>query len=164
MTSGLRWTKEQFEAHRASARDKAATTAGTSAGKPSLPADVAKIVRAHEATKRFQALGRMPKSAMNKTEAAYAELLEQQRQVGQVLWWKFHPMNVRLASGAFYEVDFLVMHADMGLAIHETKGGFTTDKGQLKIRLAAEAMPVFRFFKVTKLPKKEGGGWKREEF
>lgn len=126
--------------------------------------DVARLVRADAALRKFQAKGRLPKGTMNKTEAAYAELLEEQKRMGMVLWWKFHPLRVRLADNAFYEVDFLVMAGDGGLEIHETKGGYVTDKGQLKIRLCAEALPVFRMFKMSKLSKKDGGGWKKEEF
>lgn len=114
--------------------------------------------------KRWQALGRMPKGTMNKTEAAYAQRLELMKHTGEILDWKFHPMNIRLADRTFYEVDFLVMHADCSLAIHETKGGFTSEKGQLKIKLVAETLPWFRFFKCIKLPEKEGGGWKIEDY
>lgn len=144
--TGLRWTPEQLAAHQARA-----TT-------------VAKLERQDAARRRFQALGRLPKGRMNQTETAYAERLEAMKLAGEILDWKFHPMRVRLADNAYYEVDFLVLHADMTLAIHETKGGFTTDKGQLKIRLAAEAMPWFAFYKATKLTQKQGGGWKLEEF
>lgn len=129
-----------------------------------LPANVQKLVAADLARKRFQALGRLPKDKMNQTEKAYSLRLEAMRQRGEIIDWKFHPMNVRLAAGTFYEVDFLVLHADMRLAIHETKGGFTTDKGQLKIKLCAEVLPWFVFFKAIKQPEKLGGGWKLEEF
>jgi hypothetical protein len=124
----------------------------------------AKVLRAHRSTQRFQALGRKPKGEMNKTEEAYAGVLEDELRAGLILWWKFHPMNVRLANNAFYEVDFLVMAADYVLEIRETKGGRVTDKGQLKIRLCAEALPLFRMKKVTKLTKKQGGGWKVEDY
>lgn len=113
---------------------------------------------------RFRALGRLPKGKMNKTEAAYAQRLESLKHSGAVIDWKFHPMRVRLAENTYYEVDFLVMHADMTLAIHEVKGGFTTDKGQLKIKLCAEVLPFFRMFKARKLPAKQGGIWAIEEF
>lgn len=114
--------------------------------------------------KRWQALGRLPKQQMNNTEAAYAKVLEARRVAGEVLFWKFHPMNVRLAGGCFYEVDFLVMTAEMTLEIHEVKGGYTSEKGQIKIKLAAQALPIFRMVKVTKQAKKDGGGWKYEDF
>lgn len=124
------------------------------ANKPAKPSGV----------ERWQALGRLPKGSMNKTEAAYAEHLEQLKRSGAIRDWKFHPMNIRLADRTFYEVDFLVLGADMTLAIHETKGGFTSEKGQLKIKLVAEVMPWFRMFKATKLPAAKGGGFALEEF
>ena len=37
-----------------------------------------------------------------------------------MLWWKFHPANVRLAKNTFYEIDFLVLLATGELAIYET--------------------------------------------
>lgn len=128
------------------------------------PVDLGRLVRADAAKKRFQSKGRLPKGVMNKTEAEYAALLEEQQRMGLVQWWKFHPIRVRLADNTFYEVDFLVLSGDGHLEIHETKGGFTTDKGQMKIKVCAEVLPVFRFFKMTKLAKKDGGGWKKEEF
>jgi len=115
-------------------------------------------------SERFRALGRLPKGKMNKTETEYARRLEALRTMGKVIGWKFHPMRVRLADNTYYEVDFLVLHDDMTLAIHETKGGFTTDKGQMKIKLCAEVMPWFQMIKATKLPVKKGGGWILEEF
>ena len=156
MSNAIRMTVEQVEAHNKRLLASIATaSAGTAADK---------IVKQAERTKRFQALGRMAKDKMNKTEAAYAAVLEQRKQLGQIIDYKFHPMNVRLAANTFYEVDFLVLGGDMRLAIHEVKGGFTTEKGQMKIKLCAEALPWFQFLKVSKLAKKDGGGWKVEEF
>lgn len=114
--------------------------------------------------KRFQAIGRLPKSKMNKTEAEYAELLEKRRLNGEVIAWKFHPMNVRLADNTFYEVDFLVVAKNLEVQIHETKGTYTTEVGNIKIKLCAEVLPWFRFIKCMKQPKKLGGGWEFKEY
>ncbi|WP_429565724.1 hypothetical protein [Paraburkholderia sp. MM6662-R1] len=123
-----------------------------------------KVLRAHKRMQRFQALGRLPKNRMNRTETAYAALLEQRRLAGDILAWDFHPFNVRLATNTFYEIDWLVIAADRGVEIHETKGGLTTDKGQVKLKLCGERLPYFRMFKVTRLPKKAGGGWRVLEY
>lgn len=168
MTAGLRMTPEAYADFLRKRKAGAPVPSNVSiepvvASAAVSPAD-AKVLRAHASKQRFQALGRLPKGRMNKTEAAYAELLEQRKQTRQVLWWKFHPMNVRLADNTFYEVDFLVMAADGHLEIHETKGGHTTDKGQLKLKLCGEALPVFRMFKAIKQAKKDGGGWAIEEY
>lgn len=151
MSNALRWTPDQLQAHQARRRPAGARSTPASDAKPNPMA-------------RFQALGRLPKDQMNKTERAYSVLLEEEKRQGLVIDWKFHPMRIRLADNTFYEVDFLVLHADMRLAIHETKGGYTTDKGQMKIKLCAEVLPYFRMVKAIKLPAKQGGGWKREEY
>lgn len=113
---------------------------------------------------RFQSIGRAPASKLNKTEQAWADELEQQRARREIVWWRAHVFNVRLADNTFYRTDFLVLRADMVLEIHEVKGEYVTDKGQMKIKLCAEVLPVIPVVKMTKLSKKNGGGWKREEF
>ena len=35
---------------------------------------------------------------MNKTEQAYGDLLEQRKQVGEVVWYKFEGVKLRLAA------------------------------------------------------------------
>jgi hypothetical protein len=162
MGNAIRWTPERLEQHRQKLVQQTsgrapATGAAQNDGLPDL-------LKKDRARQRFQALGRLPKNRMNKTEAAYAELLEQRRRIGQILDFKFHPMNVRLASHTFYEVDFLVITSDLVLEIHEVKGGYTTEKGGMKIKLCADALPWIRILKVSRLPKKDGGGWKEEEF
>lgn len=128
------------------------------------PAAIRRLIAADAAQKRFQALGRLPKDKMNGTEKAYSMRLEAMRQRGEILGWLFHPLRVRLADSTYYEVDFLVLQADMRMAIHEVKGGYTTDKGQIKIRLCAEVLPWFVFCKATKQPERRGGGWVLEEY
>jgi hypothetical protein len=46
--------------------------------------------------------------------------------------------------------------------MHEVKG-FWTDDARVKIKVAADLYP-FRFIAAQALPKKQGGGWKIEEF
>jgi hypothetical protein len=70
-------------------------------------------------------------------------------------------MNVRLAKNTFYEVDFLAMLSTGELVIYETKGGYTSEKGQMKIKLCAESLPVFRMIKAVK---KKGGGFDFVEY
>jgi len=147
----VRLTQAAVDAHNArvgSSRTPAAASAPAAAG----------------GLQRFQAIGRAPKSDLNKTEQEYAGILAVQQLAGEITWWKAHPFNVRLADNTFYEIDFLVMLADGRLEIHETKGEYTTDKGQMKIKLCAEVLPVIPIAKMIKLAKKNGGGWKREDY
>lgn len=108
-----------------------------------------------------QAVGRgVAKSArgMNKTEAAYAEHLAARQHAGEVAWFEFEAMKLRLADKTFYTPDFAVMLADGTIEQHEVKG-FWEDDARVKIKVAAALFP-FRFIGV----KKSKGGWDFEAF
>ncbi len=108
------------------------------------------------------ALGRLKTGAMNKTEAAYAKLLEEMKYAGEVAWYRFEGVKLRLADNTFFTVDFAVMLKDGTLEMHEVKG-FMTDDANVKIKVAADMYP-FKFVVVRAKPKKQGGGWLVEEF
>lgn len=99
---------------------------------------------------------------MNKTEAAYAQYLELQKHAGEILWWKFEGVKLRLADKTFYTCDFAVLAASGEFQLHECKG-FWTDDGRVKIKVAADMYP-FKFIAVKAQAKKRGGGWSVEEF
>lgn len=104
------------------------------------------------------ALGRMKAGNMNKTERAYAKYLEKQKQFGDVVWFAFEPMNLKLADKCFYRIDFLVMLKSGQLEVHEVKG-FWTDDALVKIKTAAAKFP-FRFIAVRLIK----GEWEVREF
>jgi hypothetical protein len=112
--------------------------------------------------KHIQALGRLKPGAMNKTEQAYAASLEQRKFAGEVAWYKFEGLKFRLADNTFYTPDFAVMLADGSLEAHEVKGYWQED-ARAKIKIAADMYPL-RFVAIQAKPKKDGGGWKVEEF
>lgn len=116
------------------------------------------MIRARGRTVRREA-GRM-----NKLEAAYDAHLRLRHVAGEVAWWAFDRIKLRLADKTYYEPDFLVVLADGTTQIHEVKGGHWEDDARVKIKVAAEQFPVWGFMAVTALPKKLGGGWKFEEF
>lgn len=113
-------------------------------------------------TNKAYALGRLKTGQMNKTEAAYAELLESRRRAGEVAWFKFEGLKLRLADNTFYTPDFAVMLADGRLQVHEVKGMWADD-ARVKIKVAAELYP-FEFVAVRVRSKREGGGWNVEQF
>lgn len=102
----------------------------------------------------LQALGRLKVGAMNKTEAAYAATLEQRRAAGEVAWFKFEGIKLRLADNTFLTVDFAVMLADGTMEMHEVKG-FMFDDANVKLKVAASIYPFV--FKVIR--KAKGGMW-----
>lgn len=112
--------------------------------------------------KAILALGRLKAGKMNKTEAAYGSHLELRRIAGEVVWYKFEGIKLRLADNTFYEPDFAVMLADGSFEIHEVKG-FWTDDARVKVKVAADIYP-FQFRALKALPKSKGGGWEEEVF
>lgn len=120
-------------------------------------ANVASVAKPSKtnSVEKLQALGRMKAGQMNKTEAEYAQYLEALKACGEVLWWKFDSVNLRLADNLHYRVDFLVMKSDGALQGHEVKGGHAFDDSIAKLKLAGELYP-WPFYLVRK---QKGGGW-----
>lgn len=108
------------------------------------------------------ALGRLKAGTANKTEAAYGALLEQRRIAGEVAWYRFEGLKLRLADNTFYTPDYAVMLSDGTIECHEVKG-FWQDDARVKIKVAADQYP-FRFVAVKARAKREGGGFVQEEF
>lgn len=103
---------------------------------------------------------------MNKTEARYAQQLEARRIAGEIRWYAFERVKLRLADRTYFTVDFFVQLADGSFECHEVKGRkgdryWAEEDAKLKIKVAAEMFPVFRFLIVW--PAK-GGGWCQEQF
>jgi len=120
------------------------------------------ITKQSKSTRALQALGRLKTGTMNKTEAAYAATLDARRYAGEVAWFKFEGIKLRLADNTFYTPDFAVMLAGGALEMHEVKG-FWHDDARAKIKIAADLYPM-NFVAVKVKPKKNGGGWEIEEF
>ncbi len=109
------------------------------------------ILRAH---------GRLRVPEMNRTERDYAALLAVRRAAGEVAWFAFEPLKLRLADNTFYTPDFIVMLANGLLEVHEVKG-YWQDDARVKIKVAAKTFP-FKFIGATWDKKLQG--WKYEEF
>lgn len=138
----LRWTEEQLAAHQKRTAEPARAGVAEGGQAHALPV----------------ATGALREPDMNKTEAEYAQMLEARRVSGEIQWWAYEAMTLKLADNTRYTPDFLVMLADGALEVHETKGGFIREDGWLKLKVAAGMFP-FRFFLCQKASKKDGGGW-----
>lgn len=114
------------------------------------------------AKSRNFALGRLKTGERNKTEQAYENHLADRQKAGDVLWFKFEGVKLRLADNTFYTPDFAVMLANGQIEMHEVKG-YWIDDARVKIKVAAEMYP-FRFLAAREKPKKDGGGWQIEVF
>ena len=111
---------------------------------------------------RLYAKGRLPEGQMNSTEQRYADHLRMQMLVGEVLWWQFEGVNLRLAKGTHLRIDFPQMRADGQLWMVDTKGADAAiqDKWWAKAKVAA-AMYPFHF--ATAIERKDRSGWDVEE-
>lgn len=143
MANTLRWSEEQLAAHLR--RPPAA------AAKPAQAPTV-------ESLTTIIAKGTQRDLGMNKTEAEYADALEARKARGEVVWWRYEAITLKLADNTRYTPDFLVMRPDGELQVHETKGGFIREDGWQKLKIAAGLFP-FRFFLCQKRAKKDGGDW-----
>lgn len=99
---------------------------------------------------------------MNRTEAAYGNYLELRKAAGEIAWYRFEGLKLRLGDSTFYTPDFAVMLTTGEMECHEVKG-FWQDDARVKIKIAAEMYP-FRFIAITAGKAVNGSRWKIEEF
>ena len=108
--------------------------------------------------------GGVPKDRMNKWEREYAQQLEARRVVGEIVWWGFESIKLRLADNTFYTPDFAVVVADTvaptPIQFIEIKG-FLRDDANVKFKVARETYPWATFMMLRRRKQKEGGGWEQ---
>jgi len=97
---------------------------------------------------------------MNKLEHRYAEHLTIEQHQGEIEAFRFEPLKLRLADRTFVELDFLVVAKDRVIELHEVKGHWEDD-ARVKIKVAAELFPWFRFYGVQW---RKATGWNMEAF
>jgi hypothetical protein len=102
----MRWSEQQLADH-------LAKTGVAAASRPISTSD--RPFAAPDAKKRMQALGRLKTGEMNKTEAAYFAHLQRLLFAGEIQWFKFEGVKLRLADNTFYTCDFAVLAADASL-------------------------------------------------
>ena len=110
---------------------------------------------------RVIARGRISPAVRSSTEAQYEQVLAARLACGEIAWYRYEGVKLRLADATFYTPDYVVMLADSTMEVHEVKG-FWRDDARVKIKVAAEMYP-FRFIAVSQRPKRDGGGWEIEE-
>lgn len=120
-------------------------------------ADYNEHMKASSAAGGRVARGRVKPQGMNKLEQEYAAHLQARLIAGEVQWYSYEALKLRLADNTFLTVDFFVMLANDELEAHETKG-FMEDDAAVKLKVAASKFP-FRFYLVRKRAKKDGGGF-----
>lgn len=112
-------------------------------------------VAKHKVTPKGRVSSLPARRGMNGTETRYAQYLELRRINEEVAWWGYCVWRFRLADGAWYTPDFMVMLADGTLEIHETKGGFIREAAAVRLKVTSEAYWLFP----VKLIREIKGGW-----
>lgn len=107
---------------------------------------------------RTQQLGRLGTGRMNKTEAAYEQMLAARLHLGEILFYRFEAHKLRLGDNTFYTPDFTVIVADGSTEYHEVKG-YWTDKARAKTKAAAAQHP-YRFIAIKRAGRH---GWSFED-
>lgn len=115
-------------------------------------AKTAPVAAAPNRKQKLQALGRLPKGVMNKSEERYAQLLALRVIAGEVLWWDFEGMTLRLAPKTTITIDFNVMMANGELHMIDVKGSLhmIEDDAHAKTKIAAAKFPFAFFYAVPR--------------
>ena len=113
----------------------------------------------------------------NRWEKEYALELEARRQAGNVLWWGYQAIKLRLADRTWYTPDFAVLEFQQAsLVLRPGEGrptimpklpeipklhfieikGFMRDDANVKFKVAAEQFPCFCF---RMYGRAKSGGW-----
>lgn len=95
---------------------------------------------------------------MNKTETAYAWMLQAQKMQGHITSYDFGLVTLRIGDDCRYTPDFMVVTNQMFLEFHEVKGGFTREDALVKLKAAAARYPFV--FRLARFVNKE---WKIEQ-
>lgn len=111
--------------------------------------------------RRFQALGRLKTGEKNKTEQRYEdEILRPLLHAGEILWYRFEGVKLRLADNTFLTMDYAVLPKSGVLEMIDVKGASVLflDDAKVKLKVAAEAYP-FVFKVAYPAGRKAGAGW-----
>ena len=96
---------------------------------------------------------------MNRTETEYAEQIEARKQTGEVGWYAYEFITLKLADDCRYTPDFCIVTVQGWIEFVEVKGPFVRDDSLVKLRVAARLVPWAKFRLAQKAAKKDGGGW-----
>jgi hypothetical protein len=93
---------------------------------------------------------RPPSDGMNKLEREFLERLRAARDAHtfQHIWRE--PVKLRLAGRCWYTPDFATVTSLYELIFWETKGGFFREDAAVKLKVAAETYPCFKFVLVVR--------------
>lgn len=116
--------------------------------------------------KRVRAVARVvgpAKRGMNGLETRFAELLKLRLLAGEILSFEFEGLSFKIGHQMRYKPDFAVLNSDSTMTCYETKGFWRAD-ARMRIKLAANAWPAFRFIGVMEEGGRNSKKWVYEIF
>jgi len=87
---------------------------------------------------------RIREKKMNKTETAFAALLEHAKKTGEILRWHFEEITLKIAPNTRYTPDFLAVLPEGNWHIFEIKGHLEDD-ASVKFKAASQKFPEITF-------------------
>lgn len=93
-------------------------------------------------------------AGMNGAEKAYAQQLDFRQKAGEILFWRYESVTLKLADRTTYTPDFLEVDREGYITFAEVKG-FLRDDAAAKFKIAAKLYPWARF----KMIRLKRGAW-----
>jgi len=81
---------------------------------------------------------------LNRTEQRYYQILKARP---ELVWIGVKTMRFRIAANTHYTPDFQSLDKDGIMTQYDSKGGFTREDSQLKMKLVARMFPFFQWVK-----------------
>lgn len=157
----IRLSPDQFEAHQKRSRGftshlpLAATAGIAQANGGGSVTPISKGGESHYPAERLRgnlatgAAHPMKSRGMNKLEAQYAQHLDLQKFAGEIFWWGYERVRLKVGNGAWFKPDFYVLREEGGpIELHETKG-HRREAAIVRIKACADEYP-FQFYLVIR--------------
>ena len=93
---------------------------------------------------------KFPKPEGNKVERDFALHLASRLQAGEIQWFRFEPIRLRLGKGAMFTPDFGVVETSGEFTFYEVKGSFFREAAKVRLKVARELFPFFKFIVVRR--------------
>lgn len=97
---------------------------------------------------------RSGKRGPNKWEREFAHVLEFRKRAGEIIWYGFESIRLRLADDTYFKADFFAVRSDYRIEVIEVKG-FLRAAARVRYNVARDLYPWMDF----KMVRKVNGRW-----
>ena len=71
--------------------------------------------------------------------------IESEKISGEIKWYGFEKIKLKIAKGCWYNIDFMVIDKDDTVKMIEVKGGHIWDDSIVKFKAVCELYPFIKF-------------------